>query len=113
MGWITKFVWQFVLRLWQISEEQIMSRQLKLVFDGEVFRLAAPIKLPPKEYLVTFADLDELEEIDDEEIDDGMAASRQAFVEMLRRHAGSIEGMPLDWSSQHNHYLYGAAKSED
>jgi hypothetical protein len=76
-----------------------MIQQLTMIFDGEVFRPETPLDLLPNmRYRVT---------IETESQDDSLNV-----WDFLDSVAGSIDA-PSDWSSQHDHYLYGTPKRSD
>lgn len=71
------------------------NEQLTAIFDGSVLRPEQPIDLEPnKRYLIAIIAEDK--------------QSGDAW-DVLENLAGTIEA-PEDWSSEHNHYLYGTNK---
>ncbi|AFZ15327.1 hypothetical protein Cri9333_4546 [Crinalium epipsammum PCC 9333] len=71
------------------------NEQLTAIFDGSVLRLEQPINLEPnKRYLIAII------------AEDNQSGDAWDVLENL---AGTIEA-PEDWSSEHNHYLYGTNK---
>jgi len=68
------------------------------VFDGQVLRFDGPLDLQPNmRYRITI-------EPEPEATPPGDA------WDVLERYAGTI-GAPPDWSSEHDHYLYGSPKN--
>jgi hypothetical protein len=75
-----------------------MTRTTTAIFDGHDLKLKDSLGLEPnKWYRVTLDDLPE-------------AAEGSAWSE-LETLAGSVDA-PGDWSSEHDHYLYGAPRRE-
>lgn len=75
-----------------------MSQIIEVFFDGEVFRPERSIALVPRRrYVITVQDLPD---------EDGTDA-----WDVLDALAGSIVA-PVDWSTEHDHYLYGTPKRE-
>lgn len=74
-----------------------MSETLTAVFDGHVLRPDSPLNLEPNtRYIIT------------------IQAAAQPVTEgnawdVLEAMTGTIEA-PTDWSSEHDHYLYGTPK---
>jgi hypothetical protein len=78
-----------------------MSITIDAIFDGEVLRPQEPLKLiPHRHYSVT---------IDAPESRSGGEGQQDAWS-LLEALAGTFDG-PVDWSSEHDHYIYGAQKS--
>lgn len=73
-----------------------MLKTLTAVFDGQVLRPDAPLNLEPNtRYVIT--------------VEPVPAADAWDVLEKL---AGTITAPP-DWSSEHDHYLYGTPKRQD
>jgi hypothetical protein len=74
-----------------------MNNKVIVVFDGEVLRPDLPLDLAPNtRYLVTIQELPEpLPSID--------------AWDVLEALTGTVDA-PQDWSSEHDHYLYGTPK---
>ena len=74
-----------------------MNKTVKVIFDGQTLRPESPLDLQPNtEYLVTIeAELPRIAEGD--------------AWDLLEEATGSVNA-PTDWSSEHDHYLYGAPK---
>jgi len=71
------------------------------VFDGEVLRPQEPLTLTPNQrYSIT--------------IDEPASApvDTEDAWSVLRSLAGSYDG-PSDWSTEHDHYIYGSPKRGD
>lgn len=75
-----------------------MTKTLEAVFDGNVFRLEDKIDLIPNRHYILVV-REKSEEI----------ASLNAW-DVLDTLTGSVEA-PHDWSSEHDHYLYGVPKT--
>ncbi len=74
-----------------------MNRIVTAVFDGQNLRFDAPLDLEPNtRYRVTL-------EAETAEV------SAETAWDVLARCAGTVEA-PADWSSEHDHYLYGTPK---
>ena len=74
-----------------------MEKVLTVVFDGEVFRPEVPVDLKPNtSYQITIRDLP-------------TTTNPASVWDVLDKYTGSIEG-PGDWSTEHDHYLYGTPK---
>lgn len=79
-----------------------MTKTVVVVFDGHVLRPEASLDLKPNaKYQITIEPLES----------ESSNAPSNAW-ETLARLAGSIEA-PADWSSEHDHYLYGTPKRHD
>jgi len=75
-----------------------MSITVDVIFDGEVLRPQEPLALTrDKHYSVTI-----------EETADRAVGAEDAWS-VLQSLAGTYDG-PSDWSSQHDHYIYGSPK---
>lgn len=75
-----------------------MSKQVTVIFDGNVLRPDAPLDLTPNtRYVITIQELPE-----------PIAGDAWDVLEAI---AGTVEAPP-DWSSEHDHYLYGTPKRE-
>lgn len=73
-----------------------MLKTLTAVFDGQVLRPDAPLNLEPNtRYVITVEPV----------------PSADAW-DVLEKLAGTITA-PSDWSSEHDHYLYGTPKRQD
>ncbi|PSM48382.1 hypothetical protein C7Y66_14690 [Chroococcidiopsis sp. CCALA 051] len=73
-----------------------MSETITVVFDGKVFRPDSPPNLEPNtRYTITVESVEPV-------------AKGNAW-NVLEAMAGTVEA-PSDWSSQHDHYLYGTPK---
>lgn len=76
-----------------------MTKTVLAIFDGHVLRPEAPLDLEPNaKYQIT------IEPLDNESSD-----AESTAWDTLAKLAGSIEA-PADWSSEHDHYLYGTPK---
>lgn len=74
-----------------------MNNKVIVVFDGEVLRPDIPLNLAPNtRYLVTIQALPE------------PSPSIDAW-DVLEALTGTVDA-PQDWSSEHDHYLYGTPK---
>ncbi len=74
-----------------------MSRIVTAVFDGQNLRFDAPLELEPNtRYRVTL------------EAETATESAETAW-DVLARYAGTVDA-PADWSSEHDHYLYGTPK---
>ncbi|HVG00137.1 MAG TPA: antitoxin family protein [Chloroflexia bacterium] len=72
---------------------------INVIFDGEVLRPETPLDLEPNaRYVVTI------------QPEVGSSQGGSAW-DVLERYAGTIEA-PADWSSEHDHYLYGTPKGQ-
>ena len=72
---------------------------ITVLFDGQVLRPEAPLDLEPNtRYVVTIRP-------DSTNIIAGNA------WDVLEHYAGTVDAPP-DWSSEHDHYLYGAPKRQ-
>jgi hypothetical protein len=79
----------------------IMSITIDAVFDGEVLRPQSPLPLVLNQhYSVT---------IEDAPI--AVSGTEDAWS-VLRELAGTYDG-PTDWSSEHDHYIYGTPKRNE
>ncbi len=78
---------------------QIMNSRITAVFDGNVLHPDAPLDLTPNtRYVITIQ----------ESISPPIAGDAWDVLEAM---TGTIEAPP-DWSSEHDHYLYGTPKGE-
>ncbi len=76
-----------------------MSQTIVVTYDGGVVRPETPLDLEPaKRYVPTLVPIDD------------MAAPTSAWDVLVARR-GAMEA-PVDWSAQHDHYLYGTPKRE-
>ena len=74
-----------------------MNKTVKVVFDGQTLRPESPLDLQPNtEYIVTIESV--LPRV----------AEGNAW-DLLEEAAGSVDA-PIDWSSEHDHYLYGTSR---
>lgn len=77
-----------------------MSQQLTVIFDGEVLRPETPLNLLPNgRYKITIEPENEPE-------------TKENVWDLLESMAGTIDA-PTDWSSEHDHYLYGTSKHDE
>ena len=76
-----------------------MNKKVTVVFDGSVLRPDAPLDLTPNtRYVIVIQEL--------------ISAPVEGDAwDVLEAMAGTIEAPP-DWSSEHDHYLYGTPKRE-
>ena len=73
-----------------------MSQTVTAVFDGEVLRPDTPLDLEPNaRYVLT--------------IQPAPSGSEHNVWDTLEQLAGTVDAPP-DWSSEHDHYLYGTPK---
>jgi len=73
-----------------------MSETITVVFDGQVFRPDSPPNLEPNtRYTIKIEAVEPV-------------AKGNAW-DVLEAMAGTVEA-PSDWSSEHDHYLYGTPK---
>jgi hypothetical protein len=78
----------------------VMNKKVTVVFDGSVLRPDASLDLIPNtRYVITIQELEEL------------SPSGDAW-DVLEAMTGTVEA-PSDWSSEHDHYLYGTPKQEN
>lgn len=76
-----------------------MSQTLTAVFDGDVFRPDSPLNLEPnRRYVITIQSVEQ------------PAITENAW-DVLEAMTGTVEA-PSDWSSEHDHYLYGTPKRQ-
>lgn len=72
-----------------------MNKMVTVVFDGGVLRPDVPLDLAPNtRYVITIQELPE--------------SSGDAW-DILEAMMGTVDA-PQDWSSEHDHYLYGTSK---
>jgi predicted DNA-binding antitoxin AbrB/MazE fold protein len=77
-----------------------MNNVITVTFDGQVLKPEIPLFLSQnKKYKIAI--------IPDEETPE----NQQNAWDILEDMAGTYEG-PQDWSSEHNHYLYGTEKED-
>lgn len=76
-----------------------MTQRINAIFDGKVFRPEGPVHLQANTRCVVTV-----------QSPAGDNPSADAW-ELLGQMAGSVEA-PADWSSEHNHYLYGTPKNK-
>lgn len=83
------------IAVWSVK----MTRTVVVVFDGYVLRPEASLDLEPNvKYQVTI-----------EPLENASSGAQSNAWDTLAGLAGSIEA-PADWSSEHDHYLYGTPK---
>ena len=76
-----------------------MSKTLTAVFDGDVLRPDSPLNLEPNtRYVITIQSVD-------------MPVTQENAWDVLEAMTGTVEA-PSDWSSEHDHYLYGTPKRQ-
>ncbi|MBH8551583.1 antitoxin family protein [Nostocaceae cyanobacterium CENA357] len=74
-----------------------MDKMVTVVFDGNVLRPDAPLDLTPNtRYVITIQEFK------------SPSPSGDAW-DVLEAMVGTVEA-PEDWSSEHDHYLYGTPK---
>jgi hypothetical protein len=76
-----------------------MTQRLQAIFDGQVLRPEEPVQLQPNTRCTVTV-----------QVSDESAKGGNAW-QLLDELAGSIEA-PADWSTQHDHYLYGTPKKK-
>lgn len=76
-----------------------MTQRINAIFDGKVFRPEEPVDLQPNTRCVVTVQ--------------APASNSQPgdAWDLLDHMAGTVEA-PADWSSEHNHYLYGTPKKK-
>jgi len=76
-----------------------MAQIIEATFDGQVFRPLRPVGLAPDTcYRLTIEEL-------------GVTGDTDVWS-LLAQLAGTLEA-PSDWSSEHDHYLYGTPKQQE
>ncbi|MEP6774662.1 MAG: antitoxin family protein [Chloroflexota bacterium] len=76
-----------------------MTKTIVAVYDGDVFRPVDPLDLEPNvKYQVTIEPMDHEQKVGD-------AAAWRTLATL----SGTIDA-PADWSSEHDHYIYGTPK---
>ncbi len=76
-----------------------MSKTLTAVFDGDVFRPDLPLDLKPNtRYVITIQPVEQ-------------PVAQENAWDVLEELTGTVEA-PSDWSSEHDHYLYGVPKRQ-
>ena len=76
-----------------------MSKTLTVVFDGNVLRPDSPLNLEPNTRLIiTIHSVEQ-------------PAVQENAWDVLEAMTGTVEA-PSDWSSEHDHYLYGTPKRQ-
>ena len=76
-----------------------MSKTLTAIFDGDVLRPDSPLDLKPNtRYVITIQSVD-------------MPVAQENAWDVLEAMTGTVEA-PSDWSSEHDHYLYGTPKRQ-
>ena len=82
-----------------LREDRVMSQVITAVFDGRVLRPDNPLNLEAnKRYVITI------------ETEQSTFPTENAW-DVLEALTGSVEA-PEDWSSEHDHYLYGTPKHQ-
>ncbi len=75
-----------------------MNNNVTVVFDGKVLHPDTPLGLTPnRRYSITIQEINESDAVGD-------------AWDVLEKLAGTVEAPP-DWSSEHDHYLYGTPKT--
>jgi AF2212-like len=78
-----------------------MEKTLTVVFDGTVFRPAEPVDLEPNtSCVITIVS------------HTSPPCKIEDAWDVLDQMTGTIDG-PEDWSTEHDHYLYGTPKRHD
>jgi hypothetical protein len=73
---------------------------VSVIFDGQVLRPETPLDLELNaRYVITIHP-------------ETVSTQGGSAWDVLERYAGTIEAPP-DWSSEHDHYLYGTPKSQN
>ncbi len=81
-----------------------MDKLATVYYDGEVFRPEAPVDLEPNaRYVIT------IEAVPVASISEEPPGKVETAWDVLDRLTGTIDG-PVDWSAEHDHYLYGTPK---
>ena len=76
-----------------------MSQTLTAVFDGNVLRPDSPLNLEPnKRYVITIQSVEQ-------------PVAQENAWDVLEAMTGTVAA-PSDWSSEHDHYLYGTPKRQ-
>ena len=76
-----------------------MSQTLTAVFDGDVLRPDSPLNLEPNtRYVITIQSVEQ-------------PVTLENAWDVLEAMTGTVEA-PRDWSSEHDHYLYGTPKRQ-
>lgn len=76
-----------------------MSKTLTAVFDGDVLRPDSPLNLEPNtRYVITIQSVEQ-------------PVAQENAWDVLEAMTGTVEA-PSDWSSEHDHYLYGTPKRQ-
>ncbi len=76
-----------------------MSKTLTVVFDGDVLRPDSPLDLEPNtRYVITIQSIKQ-------------PVAQENAWDVLEAMTGTVEA-PSDWSSEHDHYLYGTSKRQ-
>jgi hypothetical protein len=76
-----------------------MTQRLNAIFDGQVFRPVGQVSLPPNTRCTVTVQTSASDE------------SPTDAWQLLDELAGTIDA-PADWSSEHDHYLYGTPKKQ-
>ena len=71
-----------------------MNKTLTAIFDGDVLRPDSPLDLKPNtRYVITIQSVEQ-------------PVAQENAWDVLEAMTGTVEA-PSDWSSEHDHYLYG------
>lgn len=76
-----------------------MDRTVTAVFDGEVLHPDVPLDLEPNTRYVLIIQTEPV------------GSAGEDVWDVLERLAGTVDAPP-DWSSEHDHYLYGTPKHQ-
>lgn len=77
----------------------LISKTLTVVFDGDVLRPDSPLDLEPNtRYVITLQLVEQ-------------PVAKENAWDVLEAMTGTVEA-PHDWSSEHDHYLYGTSKRQ-
>jgi len=74
-----------------------MVKTVKAVFDGKVFKPKEPVKIKPQTDCILTVETK------------GRRAAKKNAWDVLKEMSGTVVAPP-DWSSEHDHYLYGTPK---
>ncbi len=77
-----------------------MDRTVTAVFDGEVLHPDLPLDLEPNTRYVLIIQ------------SEPVGTAVEDVWDVLERLTGTVDAPP-DWSSEHDHYLYGTTKRQD
>lgn len=82
-----------------LESGRFMSQTLTAVFDGDVLRPDSPLNLEPNtRYVITIQSVEQ-------------PVTLENAWDVLEAMTGTVEA-PRDWSSEHDHYLYGTPKRQ-